>query len=270
VNGAHPLVDRVDAFVQHEGLLQPGQRVLLAISGGLDSTTLLHYLNQAGYRVGLAHCNYGRRGAESDADEEFVVELARKWDCPVHVTHYPIPTSSEPGIASPPTEPKQPNFQEGARHYRYKYFKKILDEYKYEILCTAHHLDDNLETLLINLGRGSGLAGLAGIPVRTDFPLVRPFLCVSRREIEDYARHHRVDWREDASNQSDDYLRNRIRHHLVPVLREVLNLTEGSLERSLRHLRSGLTFYERGIGAYSALLSEEDGQFIFDCASNQL
>jgi tRNA(Ile)-lysidine synthase len=239
------LAERVDTFIEGEKLLRPGDCVLVAVSGGLDSCVLLHYLVGAGYSVGIAHCNYRRRGEESDKDEQFVRQLSIRYAADFHVAHFSGKYETRPGF--PARSDRTGNFQARARHFRYRYCKKILNEYHYDRLVTAHHLDDNLETLLMNLSRGSGYPGLAGIPVRGDLPLARPLLCVDRSEILAYAREHDLDWREDESNASDDYLRNRIRHHLLPVLKETLALGPDNLGRSFALLRGGRHFYEQGL-----------------------
>jgi tRNA(Ile)-lysidine synthase len=232
------LEDRVRNFIREHGLLQPEARPLLAVSGGLDSTALVHFIAGQGHEFGIAHCNYRMRGADSDADEAFVRKLGRTYGVPVFVFHYPSPVQRVK---------QEGNFQERARQYRYTHLKKILDEYNFTVLLTAHHLDDSLETLLINFGRGCGYAGLSGIPLRSDFPLARPFLAVSRREILDYAHSESLSWREDASNQSNDYLRNRLRHRVIPKLRNTLGLDADRLRTTMDQLRSGRHFYNFGL-----------------------
>ena len=229
---AQDLPTRFLTFVREEQLFNPTDRLLLAVSGGLDSTVLAHLLHAGGYTFALAHCNFGLRGVESDADAAFVARLARGMNVPLHTTRIHIDKESE-------------SVQVAARDRRYMYFKKILDEYNYDLLVTAHHLDDSLETLLLNLVRGTGLRGLRGIPPRTDFPLARPLLAASRAEIAAYAEAQGISWREDASNAGNDYRRNALRHRVVPVLRE-LGLTDPALRATLGHLRSAAHLLRTG------------------------
>ncbi len=210
-------------------------RVLLAASGGLDSTVLAHLLHEEGYTFGIAHCNYGLRGADSDGDAQFVGALAARLGAAFHVTTIELPRAGGETI----------QLQFTARTKRYKYFEKILDEYTYDVLCTAHHLDDSLETMLINLLRGTGLSGIRGIAPRTAFPVVRPLLEASRAEILAFARSRELYWREDASNASTNYLRNALRHRVVPLLREY-GLQDDGLRGTLSHLRSAERLLLRG------------------------
>ena len=225
-------LSRVQEFIDREQLFTRDDRLLVAVSGGMDSCVLTHALHAMGYRIGLAHCNYRLRGEASDADAELVKDTASRYGVRCH------------SLVAPPPDPLPSafNVQVWARETRYNYFKKVLDEYSYTMLVTAHHLDDNLETQLLHLLRGTGLSGLRAIPVQSSFPLTRPLLETTRVEISEYARSHRIPWREDASNASDAYARNRIRHHLLPLLRE-LGLTDRGARSTFRHLRSAERFY---------------------------
>ncbi|MGB3801165.1 MAG: tRNA lysidine(34) synthetase TilS [Lewinella sp.] len=237
------LVEGFREFVQREQLFQPEDKLLLAISGGVDSVVLASILAGEGYTFAMAHCNYQLRGEASDGDEILVRQLANGYAVPLH-TH----TTSLPHPL-----PQNFNLQIWARETRYKYFEKILDEYNYSILITAHHLDDNLETMLLNLLRGTGLAGLRAIPLSTPFPTARPLLFSGKSAIRDYADDRGLIWREDSSNTSLTYQRNRVRHRVVPVLRE-LGLTDGSLQKTFDHLRSAELFYEWGLTHHPAVV----------------
>lgn len=232
------LVESFRAFVKREALFDKEDRLLLACSGGIDSTTLAHLLYREDYDFALAHCNFQLRGEESDADAKFVADLAKSLKVTLHTTSFATKSEVKSGESTQMT----------ARRLRYKYFKKILDEYKYEQLLTAHQLEDSFETMLLNLVRGTGLKGLTGIPVRND-RTVRPLLGSSRREIAEYAHHYGIAWREDRSNSTDDYLRNRIRHELLPSFFAATNLTPGGLAATIDYLRSDYRFYLRGMEA---------------------
>ena len=188
-----------------------GKKILLATSGGKDSMVMVHLFQQLDYKIGIAHCNFQLRGMESFEDQNFVVEHAVANDIPVFITHFDTKAFVEDYKIST---------QVAARELRYNWFYELLETEKFDYILTAHHADDNLETFLINLSRGTGLEGLTGIPQQND-RVIRPLLAFSQEEMEDYARKNNIQWCEDSSNASDKYLRNKIRHHLVPMLKEL-------------------------------------------------
>lgn len=185
----------------------PKGKFLLACSGGIDSVVLFDLLIVNDVAFEVAHVNYGLRGHDSDGDEAFVRALCQEYSIPCHV-HREVP-KHYPG-----------NTQDNARRIRYAFFGKLLEERKLQWLLTAHHGDDQVETLLINLARGSGLRGLAGIPVRRDV-ILRPLLGVARRHIQEYAEYHRLRWREDYTNDQTIYKRNALRADVVPNLKRI-------------------------------------------------
>ncbi|MBD3581223.1 tRNA lysidine(34) synthetase TilS [Flavobacterium selenitireducens] len=188
-----------------------GKRLLLACSGGVDSMVMLDLFRKSGYEVGIAHCNFNLRGAESDQDESFIREFAAANHLQAHIATFDTEQFAHDFKLS---------IQLAARKLRYGYFGEILEAGKYDYVLTAHHADDNLETFLINLTRGTGIEGLTGIPLQNG-NIVRPLLDFTRAEIESYAKSNGLEWREDSSNASEKYLRNKIRHQLVPALKEV-------------------------------------------------
>ena len=188
-----------------------GARVLCAVSGGADSMCLLHLLWRGGYDVTAAHLEHGIRGAEALRDARFVEDWCRERGIPAVVEHADVPAYAEE---------KRLGIEEAARKRRYEFLFRTADTIGADWVVTAHTMDDNAETLLFNLARGSGTAGLCGIPQKSG-RLLRPLLQVSRREIEDYLRENHVPHVEDSTNQSDDYTRNRIRRRVVPLLREL-------------------------------------------------
>jgi tRNA(Ile)-lysidine synthase len=188
-----------------------GKKVLLATSGGKDSMVMVHLLQHLDYEIGIAHCNFQLRGIESFDDQYFVKQYAVANNIPVFITQFDTKAFSEDYKIST---------QVAARELRYNWFYELLETEKYDYILTAHHADDNLETFLINLSRGTGLEGLIGIPEQNE-KVVRPLLAFSQEEIEDYASINGIQWREDSSNASDKYLRNKIRHHVVPLLKEL-------------------------------------------------
>lgn len=172
---------------------------------------LADLLLKSGLQIGIAHCNFNLRADESDADEDFIRAFASKNNLPIHVQKFDTEKFAQDFGLS---------IQVAARELRYGYFHEILDSGKYDFILTAHHADDNLETFLINLTRGTGIDGLTGIPQQNE-KIIRPLLSFSREEIEAYAKTENLEWREDSSNTSDKYLRNKIRHRIVPLLKEI-------------------------------------------------
>jgi len=209
------------------------KKILLAISGGIDSVVLTHLLHSHGTELLLAHCNFQLRGEESDGDEAFVRDFAKTLGIPLEVKRF---DTHQYAIAH------QLNTQLAARELRYEWFYELLETHHCDALATAHHANDNLETFLINLSRGSGLDGLLGIPQQTD-KIVRPLLQWSRQQIYDYAEAHRLQWREDSSNSSNKYVRNVIRHEIIPQMAAVhpnylenFNQTQEYLHQSARFI----------------------------------
>ena len=188
-----------------------GKKLLVAISGGIDSVALTHLLSELDFNISLAHCNFNLRGKESDLDEDFVNKLGSKLEIPVFTTQFNTEVFAK--------ENKQ-STQIAARSLRYSWFQKLKKEHSFDYVLTAHHADDNLETFLINLTRGTGLEGLTGIP-EINGRIVRPLLRFSRKEIFTFIKENKIDWREDKSNAQTKYIRNKIRHKVVPILKEI-------------------------------------------------
>ena len=180
------------------------KRLLVAVSGGVDSMVLLDLLRDLSYIIGVAHCNFQLRGEESDLDQQLVKEYCNTHDIPFYQKNFDTDL------------PKQ-STQMAARTLRYEWFETLIQTEHYDWVLTAHHADDNIETLLMNITRGTGIEGLAAIPKQNE-KILRPLLPYYKSEIVDYAKTHGIEWREDRSNQTDDYTRNIIRHHLIPQL----------------------------------------------------
>lgn len=211
-----------------DNLENPKQlRYLIAVSAGLDSVVLANLCKRANLNFGIAHCNFNLRQAESDEDARFVKRLAKELNVPFHTTSFETVSYAEDHKVS---------IQVAARELRYKWFAQVLDDEGFDVLCTGHHLNDSAETFFINLSRGTGLEGLTGIPNYTDHVL-RPLLDVSREDIMDYAKSHNIEWREDSSNSSDKYLRNAIRHTLIPKLKELNHKFLENYSTTQRHLK---------------------------------
>jgi tRNA(Ile)-lysidine synthase len=203
------------------------KKILIAISGGLDSTVLTHLLHQLKFNISLAHCNFNLRGTESDSDEKFVQELGQQLNIKTFTTSFNTEAFAKENKLST---------QIAARELRYEWFEKLVKENHLDYILTAHHADDNLETFLINLTRGTGLDGLTGIPL-INKNIVRPLLAFSRNEIEQYAIQNSIAWREDKSNASTKYIRNKIRHQVVPILKEINPSLLDSFQKTSSHLQ---------------------------------
>lgn len=184
--------------------------VLVAISGGVDSVVLAHILQKLDFNIAVAHVNFKLRGKESDEDQKFVENFARQNNLPLHLTHFDTENYAQQNNLS---------IQLAARKLRYDWFDELKKQYGYSCLATAHHLNDDAETFLINFVRGTGLSGLLGIKENDE--IIRPLLPFTKQEILQYAEENQLNWREDKSNSSDKYVRNRIRHHVVPVLETI-------------------------------------------------
>ncbi|CAN5810803.1 hypothetical protein BH24BAC1_BH24BAC1_06070 [soil metagenome] len=179
------MIDQVTTFMREKQLALPHHRILAAVSGGLDSVALCNILSRLRYAFAIAHCHFGLRGAESDADELFVKKLAKKYRVPFFSERFPTVAFAEEQKVST---------QMAARTLRYAWFEQVRREQGFEAVATAHHLTDNAETVLLHLTRGTGLAGLHGIPARNG-PIIRPLLCLTRAQISAYFSQHRLAWR---------------------------------------------------------------------------
>ncbi|MBC8155793.1 MAG: tRNA lysidine(34) synthetase TilS [Bacteroidetes bacterium] len=211
--------------------LGPTDCVLLAVSGGLDSVVMAHLFQNAGLRFAIAHANFRLRGDESDDDALFVENVAKRYRVPFHLTQFQTDHfACETGVST----------QMAARTLRYDWFEQLRDQNKYAWIATAHHRHDVLETLLLNLTRGTGLAGLHGIAAWQGH-IIRPLLFADRTDLETYAIGHQLDWREDRSNADDHYARNRIRHHVVPVLQGINPNLLHTLTATIDRLRAAQT-----------------------------
>ena len=203
------------------------KKLLLAISGGVDSMVLFDLFDTLDLNFALAHCNFKLRGASSDKDEEFVQKEAQNRKTLLFCKQFDT---------SDYAAKKNLSVQMAARELRYDWFSKIISENHFDYLITAHHADDSLETFFINLSRGTGLSGLTGIPEHTS-QVIRPLLPFNKKDILDYASEKKLAWREDQSNEETKYLRNKIRKKLVPVLKELTPAFQDSFAVTLQNLQ---------------------------------
>ena len=205
------MITRIQTYIQQHNLANVGTPILVACSGGVDSMVLVDVLLKLNYKIAIAHCNFQLRGKESDEDEQFIQQFASQNNIPFHVIKFDTKTHKQNNDLST---------QMAARTLRYEWFEKIRKENGYHCIATAHHLDDQLETILLNITKGTGIKGLTGMSAKNGF-IVRPFLEIAKQEILDYATENKIAFREDSSNASDDYQRNLIRHQIVPQLQKI-------------------------------------------------
>lgn len=220
------MLSRLKQFITTNNLFSQKDKILLTVSGGIDSVVLCDLFHQAKITFGIAHCNFGLRGDESDGDELYVKQLAKKYSVPLFVNNFDTRHYAAHEKIS---------IQMAARELRYKWFEEIRKKNKYSFVATAHHKGDSAETLLINLVRGTGIHGLHGILPKQQ-KLIRPLLFASREDIMAYANEKKLSWREDSSNTSDKYLRNNIRLNIIPQLKKINPSLEDSLFETSRRL----------------------------------
>ncbi len=221
------MVERFVHEIARYRLCDQQSKILLAVSGGVDSMVLLHLFHKAGYPIAVAHCNFRLRGGESDEDEKFVEEQCKHYNVPFYSRQFNTNNyAAETGMS----------LQMAARELRYEWFNELAAEVGYSKIATAHHLNDNLETTLLNLVRGSGIDGIKGMAYSRG-NVIRPLLEFTREEITRYAEENQISWREDSSNVTDDYDRNFVRHQIIPKLKEINPSLEQGFQSTSQRLR---------------------------------
>ncbi|MDB5281035.1 MAG: tRNA(Ile)-lysidine synthase [Bacteroidota bacterium] len=211
------------------------KRCLLTVSGGMDSVVMCDLFNKAGFPFAIAHCNFTLRGKESDGDELFVKSLGEKYGVDVFTKAFDTKKYA--------TE-KNVSTQLAARELRYQWFEELRVEKKLNLIATAHHLNDNIETIVFNLVKGTGIRGLRGIPVRQG-NIVRPLLFATRDEIQNHQKENQLQFREDSSNAEEKYTRNKIRHSVIPLLKEINPSLEATLGEKIDLFSQLEAMYER-------------------------
>jgi tRNA(Ile)-lysidine synthase len=218
--------------IRQRTLCSADQKILLAVSGGLDSMVMTHLFRAAGFSIGVAHANFQLRGEASTGDEQFVKEFCAQLQIPFYTKKFETESfATQNGLS----------IQMAARELRYAWFDELLEQYHFEWVATAHHVNDSIETVLLNWTRGASLEGFSGIPVKNR-RTIRPMLFATRSDIEEYARGHKINWREDESNATDDYERNFIRHQVIPKLKEINPALESTIQRGFEKIADELSF----------------------------
>ena len=213
----------------------PSKKFLLAVSGGADSAVLSHLFRVSGFEFQIAHVNYHFRGEDSNLDQKIVQDFCKKNNIKFHLKD-----------VSEEEKSQMKSLQNWAREVRYDFFFNLLEKENLDFIVTAHHLNDELETFIINLSRGSGIKGLSGIP-KNENRILRPFLTFSKSEIYAFAEENNIDFREDKSNQKDDYLRNKIRNQIVPKITEIFPNFLEQFGESIGYLATVNQFFQEEI-----------------------
>ncbi|MCK7555196.1 tRNA lysidine(34) synthetase TilS [Chitinophaga sedimenti] len=221
-------------YILRENLFSNGQQVLLAVSGGRDSAVMAQLFYDAGFRFRVAHCNFGLRGAESIRDEGFVRTLAERLQAPFHVQHFDTEAYAQTYKRS---------IQVAARELRYRWLEELRMQLGLDYIATAHHLGDNVETVLMNLSKGTGIAGLHGILPKNGH-IIRPLLFATREQINQYEQEKKTGFVEDSSNLTDKYTRNFFRHQVIPKLEEAYPEAIRNIGGSIERFREAETLYQ--------------------------
>ena len=238
----------VRKYIIHHDLFKNHGRYIVALSGGADSVALLLILKHLGVSLSAAHCNFHLRGEESERDEQFCVSLCERLGITLHRIHFDTQFYARQHKVS---------IEMAARDLRYRYFAQLAKDIKVDGICVAHHRDDNVETVILNLLRGSGVDGLAGIAPKNG-NILRPLLCISRQDILDYLQLQGQNYVTDSTNLEDDALRNRIRHHVIPLLETVNPAAKENIAQTAKYLRQAKMMLEGLMGDHQTDGCEED------------
>ena len=244
------LANEFQDFVRENNLFNRGHRLLLAFSGGIDSVVLAELLRANDLPFAIAHCNFQLRGKESERDEDF----ARSYAAPLGNFIKRFDTVSHSANTKTGT-------QEAARNLRYYWFQQLAKEENFDYIITAHHADDNVETVLMNFFKGTGISGLTGIDAKRN-NVVRPLLFASRKQIEAFAVDKGLQWVEDSSNAADHYARNYIRHEIIPALQKRYPAIKENLRNNIERFRSVEAVYKTGLEKITRKLIVKDGELI--------
>ncbi len=242
------LLTRFKNFISTEQLFQQNDKLLLAVSGGVDSVVLCDLCHKAGYQFVIAHCNFQLRGKESERDEEFVKRLGENYNAEVLVKHFETEQYAKENKLS---------VQEAARDLRYEWFVQVASQY----ILTAHHADDNIETVLMNFFKGTGITGLRGIQPKQS-KIVRPLLFAKKEEIIAYAKENNLEWVEDSSNESSKYSRNFFRNEIIPLIEQKIPGAKNNVSANIDRFHDIEKLYHQSIEQQKKKLLETKGEEI--------
>ncbi len=234
------MLERFNTFIKAGKLFSGRHRILLAVSGGIDSMVMLDLFRKSRYPIGIAHCNFTLRGNESDIDQSFVRSYAEENNIPFFTVAFETEVyAGEKGLS----------IQMAARELRYNWLCRLSLEENYHYIATGHSIDDSIETFFINLSRGTGIHGLTGISDKQGV-IVRPLLFATRKEIEEYAEKNNIRYREDSSNAETKYLRNKFRHKIIPLFEKVNPSFRQSMAATIAHLKATESVFNNVISQY--------------------
>ncbi|MDQ7947443.1 MAG: tRNA lysidine(34) synthetase TilS [Pedobacter sp.] len=240
-------------YIKTNALFLPGERILLAVSGGKDSVLMAQLFKLSGFQFSIAHCNFNLRAAESQRDEAFVKLLAAELDVPFHVAHFDTKTYAAE---------QQLSTQMAARALRYQWFEEVRERENYDYIALAHHQTDNVETILLNLVRGTGISGLHGILPKRD-RIIRPLLCFSREDIDQFIAESGFDYVIDSSNETTTYTRNNIRLNVLPHLREVNPNLEETFSRNISLFAQTEEVLQQVVAAHRKAITREKKGIVY-------
>ncbi len=244
------LIKRFQEYIRSFSLTEQKDHLLLAVSGGVDSVVLCELVFQSGYKFSIAHCNFHLRGKESDRDEEFVQSLAKRYPAQFLIKKFDTENYAKE---------KKISIQVAARELRYAWFHELIQEGKGDYIVTAHHLDDNIETVLMNFFKGTGLTGLRGMLPKSG-KIVRPLLFARKEELLQFAKQKDLQWVEDSSNASDKYSRNYLRHQLIPIIEKIFPTAIDNLGDNIERFRELEKFQLDAIQLQLKKLVEKKGE----------
>ncbi|MCF8334999.1 MAG: tRNA lysidine(34) synthetase TilS [Bacteroidales bacterium] len=240
-------------FIEANNLCPSNARILLGVSGGVDSMVMAHLFIKTGYPVVIAHCNFQLRGEESERDQEFVQSFAVNHNLTFHTKRFATQSFSSDNKLS---------VQMAARRLRYNWFNELRDSYQYDVIAIGHNKNDLVETFFINIARGTGLKGLTGIKPRNNY-IIRPLLFATREEISRFSKEHNIDYREDSSNLTVKYSRNKIRHHIIPEFWHINPRFLETVRENIERFQDAYTIYMRAIEEKTSELTFHEGADLY-------
>src|SRR5258708_7432619 len=243
------LLQHFREYIAREKLFAPGDRLLLAVSGGLDSVVLTELCHRCGFDFVVVHCNFQLRGQESVRDQEFVLALAGRYGREVRIGRF----DTKEEVAQ-----RKSSVQVVAREQRYGWFELFVTGGEVRWIVTAHHVDDNIETMLMHFFKGTGIAGMRGM-VPKQGNIVRPLLFARKDELRAFAVEAGLEWVEDSSNESDKYTRNFFRHQLIPLVEQAYPGAASNLADNLGRFREVEALYRQAAGGWKKKLMEHKG-----------